>query len=127
MVLQFVLLLWAAVYLTNRFSAHREAPARGLSDQHLVDATLYMLLVIGGASTLYQLGMLRVYPLLSDRYHWTDFMRLANGDEAFALRSAYAELDRVVPANAVVQYNPDSELTTPMLVYSRYQQASRRS
>jgi hypothetical protein len=124
MVLQFVLLLWTTVYLTNRFSAHREAPARGLSDQQLFDATLYLLLAIGGASTLYQLGMLRVYTLLSDRYHWTDFMQLANGDETFALRSAYAELDRVVPANAVVQYNPDSKLTTPMLIYSRYQQAA---
>jgi hypothetical protein len=51
-------------------------------------------------------------------------MQLANGDETFALRSAYAELDRVVPANAVVQYNPDSKLTTPMLIYSRYQQAA---
>jgi len=124
MVLQFVLLLWAAIYLTNRFSAHREAPARGLSDQQLFDATLYLLLAIGGASILYQLGMLRVYTLLSDRYHWTDFMQLANGDETFALRSAYAELDRVVPANAVVQYNPDSKLTTSMLIYSRYQQAA---
>lgn len=124
MVLQFVLLLWAAVYLTNRFSVHRESPARGLSDPQLFDATLYLLLAIGSASTLYQLGMLRVYAFLSDRYHWTDFMQLANGDETFALRSAYAEIDRVAPANAVVQYNPDSKLTTSMLVYSRYQQAA---
>ena len=61
MVLQFVLLLWAAVYLTNRFPVRREAPARGLSDQQLLGATLYLFLAIGGASTLYQLGMLRVY------------------------------------------------------------------
>ena len=119
-----VLLLWAAVYLTNRFSAHRESPVRGLSDQQLFNAVLYLLLAIGGASTLYQLGMLRVYSVLSDRYHWTDFMQLASGDETFALRSAYSEIDRVEPANAVVQYNPDSKLTTPMLVYSRYQQAA---
>jgi hypothetical protein len=51
-------------------------------------------------------------------------MHLANGDDTFALRSAYAELDRVAPANAVVQYNPDSKLTTPMLIYSRYQLAA---
>lgn len=123
MILQFVLLLWAAVYLTNRFTTHRESPARGLSDQQLLDAALYVLLAIGGASTLYQLGMLRVYTLLSDRYHWTDFMHLANGRDAFALRSAYVQFDQVMPANAVVQYNPDSTITTSMLVYSRYQQA----
>ncbi len=123
LVLQFVLLLWAAVYLTNRFSTPREAPARGWSDRQFINAILYMLLAIGGASTLYQFGMLRVYTLLSERHHWTDFMQLANGDETFAIRSAYAELDRVAPANAVVQYNPESQLITPMLVYSRYQLA----
>jgi hypothetical protein len=123
MILQFVLLLWAAVYLTDRFSTHREAPARGLSDQQLFDATLYLLLAIGGASTLYQLGMLRVYALLSERHHWTDFMQLANGDDTFAVRSAYAELNLVEPANAIVQYNPESTISTDMLVYSRYQQA----
>jgi len=124
MVLQFVLLLWGAVYLTDRFSIHRETPAMGLSDQQLFDATLYLLLAIGCASSLYQLGMLRVYAPLSDRYHWTDFIQVANGDDSFALRSAYAELDRVVPINTVVQYNPDNKLTTQMLVYSRYQQAA---
>ncbi len=123
MILQFVLLLWAAIYLTNRLTTHREAPARGLSDQQLLDVTVYLLLAIGGASTLYQLGILRVYTVLSERYHWTDFIQLANGEDTFALRSAYAELDRVAPANAVVQYNPDSKLTTSMLIYSRYQQA----
>lgn len=123
MILQFVLLLWAAVYLTNRFTTHREIPGRGLSDQQLLDAALCLLLAIGGASTLYQLGMLRVYALLRDQHHWTDFMQLANGHETFALRDAYAQLDHVMPANAVVQFNPDSKITTPMLVYSRYQQA----
>ena len=123
MILQFVLLLWAAIYLTNRFTTHREAPARGFSDQQLLDAALCVLLAIGGASTLYQLGMLRVYALLRDEHHWTDFMQLADGHETYALRDAYAQLDRVMPANAVVQYNPDSSITTPMMVYSRYQQA----
>ena len=89
----------------------------------MLDVTVYLLLAIGGASTLYQLGILRVYTVLSERYHWTDFIQLANGEDTFALRSAYAELDRVAPANAVVQYNPDSKLTTSMLIYSRYQQA----
>jgi hypothetical protein len=122
LVLQFVLLLWAAIYLADRLTTRRP-PVRGLTDQKLFDATLVMLLVIGGASSLYQLSMLRVYTFLSERYHWTDFMQLANGDDAYSLRSAYAELDRVLPSNAVVQFNPDTQLSTPMLIYSRYQQA----
>jgi hypothetical protein len=124
MVLQFVLLLWAAVYLTNRFSTHREAPARGWSDEQILGVMIYTLLAIGVASTIYQLAMLRVYALLSDRYSWTDFIDVANGHDAFVLRSAYSELDRITPANAVVQYDPDSKLITQMLVYSRYQQAA---
>jgi hypothetical protein len=122
MVLQFVLLLWVAIYLADRLTTHRPR-ATGPTDQKLFDATLVMLLVIGGASSLYQLSMLRVYTFLSERYHWTDFMQLANGGDAYFLRRAYAESDHVVPSNAVVQYNPDTQLSTPMLIYSRYQQA----
>jgi hypothetical protein len=123
MVLQFVLLLWAAVYLANRVVTHRPS-ARGLTDQKLLDTALIVLLAIGATSSLYQLCRLRVYALLRDRNHWQNYLQMANGEDAFALRSAYAELDRVVPANAVVQYNPDSNLTTSMLIYSRYQQAA---
>ena len=122
MVLQFVLLLWTAVYLTNRVTTRRP-PAKGLTDRKLLDAILVMLLAVGAASTVYQLCRLRVYALLSDRNHWQNYLQMANGNNAFSLRSAYAELDLIVPANAIVQYNPDSTITTHMLVYSRYQQA----
>jgi hypothetical protein len=124
MVLQFVLLLWAADYLTNRYSTHREAPPRGWSDQQMLGAMLYTLMAIGVASTVYQLGILRVYPLLSDRHNWTDFIDVASGADAFAVRTAYADLDRVAPANAIVQFNPDGKLINQMLVYSRYQVAA---
>jgi hypothetical protein len=123
MVLQFVLLLWAAMYLADRFTAHRP-PAKGLTDDKLLSAILILLLSVGVASSLYQLGMLRVYAFLRERHDWTDIMQLANGRETYALRTTYAELDRTVPANAVVQYYPESKLTTSMLVYSRYQQAA---
>ena len=121
MVLQFVLLLWAAVYLANRITVHCESQARGVSGQRLLDASLVALLAVGGASSLYQLCMLRVYPLLNDSYNWTNPLRMANGHEAFFIRSAYAELDRAVPASAVVQYNPETQLSNQILVYSRYQ------
>ena len=124
MVLQFVLLLWAAVYLTNRVSTRREAPAKGWSDEQMLGAMLYTLMAIGVVSTVYQLSILRVYPLLSDRHNWTDFIDIANGDDAFAVRSAFADLDRVASANAVVQFNPDGKLINQMMVYSRYQVAA---
>jgi hypothetical protein len=122
MVLQFVLLLWAAVYLATRIATRREPPTMRLPFHRLLDASLMLLLAVGGASSLYQLFMLRVYTLLDDRYKWTNPLQMANGHDAFFIRSAYAELDRVVPAAAIVQYNPATKLAAHMLVYSRYQQ-----
>ncbi len=123
MVMQFPLLLWAAVYLANRVTTHRERPARGLSDQQLLSVALVVLLAIGGASSIYQLGMLRAYTLLSDEYHWVDYLHLASGRDTFFIRSTYAELDHSVSANAIVQYNPDTELFNQIMIYSRYQLA----
>ncbi len=122
MVLQFVLLLWAAVYFANRIVTHGEPPTRRLPAQRLLNASLIVFLAVGGASSLYQLCMLRVYTILSDRYKWANDLQMANGHDAFFIRSAYAELDHIVPASAVVQYNPETRLSSHMLVYSRYQQ-----
>ena len=123
MVMQFPLLLWAAIYLADRVTTHRERPAKGLSDEQLLDVALVVLIALGSAASLYQLGMLRVYSVLSDKYHWADYLDLASGHDAYFVRSAYAELDHSVPADMVVQYNPETELFNQILIYSRYQEA----
>jgi hypothetical protein len=46
---------------------------------------------------------------------------MSTGREAFLVRSAYAELDRITPSNAIVQYNPESNLGLQLLIYSQYQ------
>jgi hypothetical protein len=127
MILQFVLLLWAACFLAELIVSHRESQATGLVTRKFVTASLIALLAVGGASSLYQLCMLRVYTLLSDEHAWKNDLNMASGRNAFFVRSAYAQLDRIVPADSVVQYNPESSLINQMLIYSRYQQADASS
>lgn len=127
LVLQFVLLLWASIYLADWFSARRAPDARGLADRKFPTAAIITLIAIGGASSLYQLCMLRAYTPLSERYGWTDNLELARGHDAFMVRSAYQELDRIVPASAIVQFNPESALRNQMQIYSRYQEVDASS
>jgi hypothetical protein len=112
LVLQFVLLLWAAIYLAEK----------GLKSRSFLSVTLIGLIVLGGASSLYQLCMLRAYPILAERHGWRSELMMGTGREVFLVRSAYAELDRIVPSDTVVQYNPESDQRLQMLIYSRYQQ-----
>lgn len=122
MVLQFVLLLWAAAYLANRIAVDRELPVMRTSVQKLLNSSLIALIAVGGLSSVYQLSMLRAYTFLSEKYGWEEKLQMANGHDAFCIRTAYAGLDRTIPSNAIVQFNPESKLITQMLVYSRYQQ-----
>ncbi len=123
MVLQFVLLLWAAIYLANKYAAAAgKKGINGTGNRRLLNFAIASFIAIGGISSIYQLCMLRAYLVLSDQCHWkNDFMR-ATGSEQSLVRSAYAQLDRIAPLDAIVQYNPASDLRLQMLIYSRYQQ-----
>jgi hypothetical protein len=123
MVLQFVLLLWTAIYLADKYAASAGRKDRNRNgNRSFLNLAIIALIAIGGISSIYQLCMLRAYSILSDQYHWkNDFMR-ATGSEQFLVRSAYAQLDRIAPLDAIVQYNPASDLRLQMMIYSRYQQ-----
>jgi hypothetical protein len=121
MLLQFVLLLWAAVNIGNRVTS-QNGNSSGISKFRLdLSKAMFVLILIGGASSLYQLFMLRTYKILSEKYGWEDGMMLASGPEAFAIRDAYARLDRSIPLNAIVQYNPESKVAIQLNVDSHYQ------
>jgi hypothetical protein len=92
---QFVLLIWASE----------------LWDKRTLSA-MGVMLALGFAATVYDVAMLRIYPLLLDnlnipRYHWLapDY-RL--GERTYALREVYERLDRELPESAVVQQNPNA-------------------
>jgi hypothetical protein len=126
LVLQFVLLLWAAVYLADRVVLRQQrdtSAARGWKGRIALSTAFAVLILLGAASSLYQLFMLRSYAYLGEKYRWENMILRSTGAETFLIRNAYAELDRIIPANSIVQYNPENKLTTQLDIYSRYQVA----
>jgi hypothetical protein len=98
---QFILLLWAArLWDDGLFPKHRKwRSAAGV------------LLILGAVPALYDLTMLRAYPVLLDelaipRYHWLAPDHKL-GERTYALRASYEALDKILPASAIVQQNPN--------------------
>jgi hypothetical protein len=98
---QFVLLLWMVdvVELSPSLSAA----------QHNL---LGLLLVIGALGSVYEAGLLRVYPVLADALDIPRFEWLCSdhnlGRRTYALREGYEELKGRLPATAIVQHNPNA-------------------
>ena len=122
---QLVLLLWAAVLIDEWWGTQRFWRRRGT----LVVNFAAVLLIFGLIGTVYQVAMLRAYPILLDAgkvdptaYLWLDQDgRL--GERTFALRSVYESLGAVLPADAVVQYNPYAPAFIPHQLYSAHSAA----
>jgi hypothetical protein len=105
---QFVLLLWGALVVEEWWTISRPS----YSPFMLRFARVCMLLGILG--TVYQLAMLRIYPILHDNprldpqtFDWV-YSERNFGERTYALRSAYQQLNRKLPANAIIQYNPET-------------------
>lgn len=100
---QFVLLIWAAeLWESGLFPVGK----RWFS-------AVGAMLVLGVAATIYDVTMLRIYPLLSDdlaipRYHWLAPDHKL-GERTYALRQTYEALGKVLPKQAIVQQNPDAQ------------------
>jgi hypothetical protein len=99
---QFVLLIWAAgIWDDGLF----QSPKRGFS-------VVGVMLAMGLTATVYDVTMLRIYPLLLDslnipRYHWLAPDQHL-GERTYALREVYERLDRELPEKAIVQQNPNA-------------------
>lgn len=100
---QFVLLIWAAdLWEEGVFPAGRRwKSAAGV------------MLILGAAPILYDVTMMRIYPVLLDdlpmhRYHWLAPDHKL-GERTYALRQTYEGLDSVLPLRAIVQQNPNAQ------------------
>jgi hypothetical protein len=93
---QFVLLLWAVDILD------KPRPA------------IVLLLIVGALGTVYQVSVLRFYPVRTESAPAPDYPWLATdrqfGKRNFATRQVYEQLRDLLPPNAVVEHNPQSEL-----------------
>ncbi len=105
--IQFVLLLWSAE-LIDSWRADRRSSQSGSRSRSLPAAAWAVLLVLGFGGTLWELGMMRLNAILTDAGVLPTFFVPDRhlGARTFALRRAYEMLDRQLPANAVVQNNP---------------------
>lgn len=121
LVLQFVLLLWTAIYLADRVNPQLIIARKGWRGRIRLSKACLCLILIGGASSLYQLFMLRASAYYVENYGWINRLRFASGSEDFRIREAYDAIDRTTRWNAIVQFNPASKVNTPLVVYSRYQ------
>jgi hypothetical protein len=95
LIAQFVLLLWGAFWLAQPGKWH-----------WLVQTTL----ALGLITTVYELAMMRAYPILADHDIITGCMELTPdpnlGLRDFDARRVYETLGRILPTNAIVQHNP---------------------
>ena len=104
-VAQFVLLIWGAELWEDGLFPPRKTRKTRFS-------AVGAMLVLGVAATIYDVTMLRIYPILLDdlaipRYGW-----LAPdhhlGERTYALRQVYETLNRELPKDALVQQNPNA-------------------
>ena len=101
LIAQFMLLIWAADFLSTRPSGgHRRS--------------LLILLIVGVMGVVYDLAILRFFPVWSDAGRVPKIDWVANdeklGKRTYANREAYEWLRARTPARAVIQQNPGTPL-----------------
>ncbi len=100
---QFVLLIWAAELWEKSLFLARKTLFSGLG----------VLLALGVATTVYDVTMLRIYPILLDdlaipRYAWLAPDHFL-GERTYSLRQVYERLSQELPRSALVQQNPNGD------------------
>jgi len=127
---QLILLLWGAT-LVHEWWFHRSSvvPENAMSSNATqaaprlwIRVAFAMLIILGTLGTAYQVFMLRMFPVLSDRgeisgLSWVDPDRNF-GSRTYALRSAYEVLDTQLPSSAIVQSNPATVHPIQHMLYS---------
>lgn len=123
MIVQFVLLLWAAEFFDDWFFApHRERLHQGLMMRFVVHSTL----ILGIVAAVYSLTILRAYAYFDDKGMISspaDWLPAPHevGMDVMDIRSAYDQLNAILSAQAITQYNPMREDYLPLLEYDGFQ------
>jgi hypothetical protein len=128
MPVQFVLLLWGALVIDELWL---ERPAeRTWADGVWRGARTLLLaaLALGLMGTIYQAALLRFdYPLADHGVLGFDASWVPQppdmGSTIYGIRSAFAALDKKLPPDSIVEYNPFADDYPSVLLYNRYQMA----
>jgi hypothetical protein len=123
MIAQFILLLWGADYLDGwMFAEEWNCSKRMTAKNMAIVCTLFL----GFMGTVYSLAILRTYTVLDDagmivqHANWFPHPPFV-GTDLFEIRTAYEALDRMLPSDSIVQYNPMSVDYLPLLQYDKFQ------
>ena len=123
-VVRFVLLLWSVPYL-ERLWASRHNFTRSTPTHKLVIATALACLALGFAGGLCGLAMNRLYfPVEEAHIFHPPSEELTDdhlGARLFAIQSAWQTLDRSLPGNARIQFNPTGLMAPAMSFFSKRQ------
>jgi hypothetical protein len=112
---QFVLLLWTVPYIYRWYTERSSRNAK----PSLLFRTF---LVLGIASTVFQLVELRIYTVLADHHAYVDAVNwLPDTDtialDIYSIRSAVEQLNRHLPQDALVQFSPAELPYEPNVYY----------
>jgi hypothetical protein len=123
MIIQFVLLLWGAEFFDSWFFLpYRDRLHQSRRMRFVVHSTL----ILGIAATVYSLTILRTYAVLDDKGmipYPADWFPPPHevGVGMMDIRRAYDQLDKMLPGQSIVQYNPMREDYLPLLEYDSFQ------
>ena len=114
---QLVLLLWAAPTVHDWWFGGARRSVRPW-----ICGALATLLILGTLGTAYEVFMIRMAPVLYDRWQiadpgWLDTDQ-QGGKRTYALRGLYESLNEQLPASAVIQPNPLARNLVPDALYS---------
>ncbi|MBV6396467.1 MAG: hypothetical protein HFACDABA_02065 [Anaerolineales bacterium] len=121
---QFILLIWSAETLEYFFL--RKASNALQAGRHIVSSLrlkkiLIFFIVIGMLTTLSDLVLLRIWPMMSDAgmAGFPNMLSRDNrlGERALAAREMYEYLDGYLPQDSMVQFNPEIFLDRPAGLY----------
>lgn len=125
MIMQLVLLLWGAVLLNQLFQISEKKPGLG---RRLLTVVCLVTIAIGGVGSVFQLYILRTYTWYGDHGLNGRVPRFPLpphvGERTFEVRSVFHELDRKLPASAVLQHNPLLWDLIPYHLFSKFQFAA---
>lgn len=110
---QFFLLLLGAMLLGGEWAAFGPQMRRVMSCS----------IVVGVAGTIYQAGTLRLYLPVQEKLGRAEYAELA--ERNMALRTAFQQMDRVIPKGAVVQY--DTRVPGQFFTYSQLMNVERQT
>ena len=122
---QLILLLWGATFVHDWWF---HGAAQQPTPRPWMRGAIATLLILGLAGTAYEVFMLRMFPVLSDRGAIRGESWIAQdqqfGKRAYALRLAYEALNAQLPSSAVLQSNPAQENQILNMLYSGHDAAA---